>query len=411
MNILFVSTENPYPPDHGHHIRTYNVLKGLAENNTIYFVGFAKNKAELKHKAAIEPLCASVDLFLIASGWRFYLSLFFNMFSSRPFITARYYKREAREKIREILSKREIDLAHVDLLHVSRFHRDLRSVPKVLVNHNVESLRFFRRLKTESSILKKLYFYLQYYKLRRYESQITRQFDCCVVVSDTDQQVIAGLSGSHNFAVLPNGVDVEYFKANGTIPEPHSLIWVGSMLSPYNADAVDYFLRDILPEIKKEIADLKVGFVGAAPTKLLRDKAARDPNLRIHGYVEDVRPYMEQASVFIAPMRSGSGTKIKVLNALAMRMPVVTTPVGAEGIEAVAGESILIAEDALDFANKTITLLRDASLAEKLASNGRKVVEKFYDWKVIHAKTEELYSNLTKTWATTGSDSDLFSEG
>lgn len=391
MNILFISTENPYPPDHGHHIRTYNVLKGLAAQNTIYFVGFAKSEEELKYKPEIEKFCASADIFHIDSGWRFWLLLLFNVFSRRPFITHRYMKEEARKRIAEIMSKKKIDLVHIDLLHVSPYCEPIAKVPKILVNHNVESVRFLRRLKTEPNPLKKFYFYYQYLKLRHYEKHVSGKFDWCVVVSETDKKMLAELSGDRNFVVVPNGVDVDYFHPNGALVRANSLIWVGSMQSPYNADAVDYFLRDIWPHIKAEIPDVIIHFVGASPTKLLQKTASEDKNIRVLGYVEDVRPFMAEAAVFVAPIRSGSGTKIKVLNAMAMKMPVITTAVGAEGINAVNHKDILIADDHHDFAFKTIQMLRNPDRAKELGENGRKVIETHYDWNAIHKKTHKLY--------------------
>ncbi|TDI83755.1 MAG: glycosyltransferase [Caldithrix sp.] len=394
MNILFISTEIPYPPDHGHHISTYNSLKGLAKNHNIFFVGFATTKKELKYKRAIKPLCVSADIFMIASGWRFWLSLFFNVFSPRPFIGQRYYKSAARKTIRNLLREDKIDFVHFDLLHVAPYYKVVRALPKVLGNRNVESLRFLRRLQTERNIIKVVYFYLQYFKLRRFEKKMPAKFDCCVLVSDVDKRFHARLTGNDNFVVIPNGVEIDYFTPNGIPHKSNTLVWVGSMKDPYNADAVDYFLENILPRIKTEIPDVEVNFVGASPTKLLKRKASENEHLKISGFVDDVRPHMEQATVFIAPIRCGSGTKIKILNALSMSMPVVTTPVGAEGIAVVDDENIIIAKDDEDFANKTIMLLRNPEFAKNIGKNGRQLVEELYDWQAIHKQRHQLYAKI-----------------
>ena len=398
MNILFIATENPFPPDHGHHIKTYNDLKGLAKNNTVYFVGFAKNQDELQFQQSLESLCEGVDIFRLASGsgWRLYLDLFLNLFSFLPFVVQRYYLSDARKRIKTLLRTVQIDLVHIDLLHVSRYQEDVGAIPKVLVNHNVESVRLLRRIKTERNLLAKLYFYLQYDKLKRYEKRICSKFNTCVAVSDVDKAYFASLTRDADFVTIPNGVDITFFKRNGVLPKPNTLVWVGSMSGAYNADAVDYFLDCILPLIASEIPRVKVTFVGSSPTRRLMQKSAHNKNLFVAGYVDDVRPYMEEAAVFIAPIRSGSGTKIKILNALAMEMPVVTTPVGAEGIEVVDEESILIATDEHDFADKTIRLLKNPEHARKLGKAGRQVVKKCYDWNKIHKKTAALHAQLVK---------------
>ncbi|RMD65036.1 glycosyltransferase, partial [Candidatus Parcubacteria bacterium] len=173
-------------------------------------------------------------------------------------------------------------------------------------------------------------------------------------------------------------------------------VWVGSMASPYNADAVDYFLRDILPRIRRGNPKVQVTFVGGEPTRLLREQAVKNKNIKIAGYVDDVRPYMREAAVFIAPMRSGSGTNIKILNALSMGMPVVTTPIGAEGLEVKDGKNIMVAQTAEEFAKRTLLLLDEPILARRLGMAGRRVVTERYDWQHLHRETERLYTQLVE---------------
>ncbi|RMF58239.1 MAG: glycosyl transferase family 1, partial [Calditrichaeota bacterium] len=166
MNILFLSTEIPCPPDHGHHIRTLNVLRGLAARHDIHFIGFAKTSAELQHVEELHRLCKSVDIFMLSAsrGLRLFWGLFLNLFSRLPFIVQRYDRPAAHKRIQQLLQTARIDLVHVDLLHVSLYRRDVNGIPTVLVEHNVESLRIKRRLKTERNILARLYLSLQYLK-------------------------------------------------------------------------------------------------------------------------------------------------------------------------------------------------------------------------------------------------------
>jgi len=393
MNILFLSTENPYPPDHGHHIRTYNILKHLSKGNNVYFIGFAKNSDELKYKKHLEQFCKGVDIFMISSGknkFYFMLSLFLNLFSLKPFAVTRYFKKEAQSRIAQILKEEKIDLVHFDMLHLAMYFDTIGSTPKILVNHNVESLRLKRLIKVQKNLLIKLYLYIQYLKLARYEKKACPKFEKCVVVSDADKEILKGMCLTNNFEIVPNGVDIEYFKpATGTI-EPNTIVWTGGMAGLYNKDAVNFFLDDILPIIKAKIPKVKVTFVGTSPTSKLIKAAKESSHVKIAGYVDDVRPYLAVSAVFIAPLRSGSGTKIKVLNALAFEKAVVTTSIGAEGINVEHKKNIFISDKAKEFAEQTIYFLENPQVAKKIAENGRKFIEDNYAWEIIFSKMDHI---------------------
>lgn len=399
MNILFLSPESPYPPDHGHHLRSYNLLKLLSNNNKIFFLGFVKNKRELEYKHELKKFCATVDLLLIPVGkwrWRLFLSLFLNLFSPLPFTVQKYVRTEASQRIRQILKENRIDLVHVDLLHMGTYYKDIRQIPKILDNHNVESLRMLRWAKIEKNAFMKLYLYLQYFKLYHFEKNICSKFDKCTVVSDFDKEELMKMSPKASFVTIPNGVDIEYFKPQNGESEAHSLVWTGGLRDVNNRNAVHYFLHEILPLIQTKIPDVKVSIVGGAPTPELLKQAQENPNIKAVGYVEDVRPYMQRAMVFIAPLKSGSGTKLKVLNALSLGNAVVTTSIGAEGIKVINNENIIIADDPQEFADKTVYLLENPEIARKMGEKARRVVEKYYDWEIIGHKIRKEYHEVSQ---------------
>jgi len=399
MNILFLSTENPYPPDHGHHIRTYNTLKWLARENRIFFVGFTKYKDELEFRKYLKKLCATVDIFLIPQGimkWRFIMSLFLNFFSPLPFVVERYYCRAAKYRIEQILAENQIDVVHVDMLHLAKYSEAINSVPKILVDHNVESLRVYRWAKIERNIFVKLFLLYQYVKLRRFEKKTCPQFDKCIVVSAFDKKFLESMCQSDNFVIIPNGVDIDFFKPYGLPSPSNRLVWVGAMNDSYNQDAVDYFLDQILPLVQSEIAEIKIDFVGKLPTPKLRKIAQQNSNIRICGYVEDIRDYVERADVFIAPIRAGSGTKLKVLNAMAQGKAVVTTSIGAEGIKVTDNEDIFIADTPQEFADKVVYLIKNPEVARKMGERARKVIEENYNWTDIGKEMENVYKSVIK---------------
>jgi glycosyltransferase involved in cell wall biosynthesis len=311
-----------------------------------------------------------------------------------PFIVTRYRSSIARERIRSLLEKNRIDIVHFDLPHLAAYLRDVRGIPKILVHHNVESLRMLRRARMESNYIKRLYFHYQYSKLAALEARICGEFDRCIAVSDFDREQLEKVSQTHSFTVVPNGVDTEYFRPQHTEVQPQGLVWTGGMGSPYNADAVDYFLTAIAPIILREKPGLPMFFVGGQPTKLLLKHAAAHSNIVATGYVDDVRPYVDRAAVFIAPLRSGSGTKLKILNAMAQQKAVVTTPIGAEGIAAMPEKEIVIAQKPADFAKRVLGLIDDSAATAAIGRRAKRLVESRYDWRVIAKEMCGLYNQI-----------------
>lgn len=401
MNVLFLSQENPYPPDGGHYIRTYNILKMLSAQHSIFFIGTTNSKERIKYKKELEKLCESVDIIMSPEGnsrWRQLISLIFNLFSLLPYTVHKNYIKNVRIKIKQLIENNKIDLVHVDILPLALYYKDFKSFPKILVDHNVESLRLFRWMKVENNIFVKAFLYYQFLKLHRFEKKICPKFERCVVVSEEDQQILEIMCGSKNFITLPNGVDVNYYKpTNNKKITNNSLIWVGGMRYAYSADAVDYFLDKILPLISLKIPNIIISFIGNYPTSKLIKNAKENPNIKVLGYVDDVRTHIEQAALFIAPIRCGSGTKIKVLNAMALEKAVVTTTIGAEGIKATPNEDIMIADTPREFAQKSIYLLEHPQEAERMGKKGRDVIEKYYAWEVIGKKMYPVYEEVGRS--------------
>ncbi len=399
MRILFVSTENPFPVDHGHHIRTYHTLRALSRRHAVHFVGFSQTQAGFDNKHRLYELCETVDLFpLRYGGWRQAILAVRNLLSPLPLVAEKYYDPAAAARLRELLQAYRFDVVHLDMLHLGLYARDLGDLPAVLVNHNVESLRLLRLSESERNPLMKLFLIHQHHKLKRFERETCPQFETCIAVSEYDKQVLQRMCGSRNFAVAPNGTDAQFFHLNGCEPvNPNMLVWTGGMASPYNRDGVLYFMRDIWPHILRQLPEACVNFVGAAPPARIRRASRHAYNINYTGYVDDVRPYVARASVFIAPLRAGSGTKIKVLNAMAQGKPVVTTSVGAEGIDARGGQHFLIADTPGEFAEKTVYLLKHPVLARRMGARARQLIEQKYDWCVIEKTLEHIYARFART--------------
>jgi glycosyltransferase involved in cell wall biosynthesis len=321
-----------------------------------------------------------------------------NFFSDLPFVAQKYFDINAAKLIEDLIKEANIDLVHIDMLHLAKYIDKIESIPCILVNHNVESLRILRWSNFEKNPLLKHFLRFQYKKLKRFEKETCKNVNCCITVSTHDQDYLVNLCGTKNFITVPNGVDPDYFYQSNQNTLPYSMVWTGPMNDPYNSEGVNFFLKKIWPLIIRKLSKATVNFVGDSPVSLLKRLTKKKCNIRYTGYVRDVRPYVAEAAVFIAPLRSGSGTKIKVLNAMAMGKPVVTTSIGVEGIEAEIEKDILIADTEELFAEKVIYLLQHPNKCKEIGQNARKMIENKYDWKKIELKFRNIYSEVEKKY-------------
>lgn len=399
MNVLFLSTRSPYPLISGHSLRTYHILKGAAQNHNVTFVTFVQlpehelKKENLDH---LKSFCKAVYPFKIPvdfSRVKLASSLFLNLFSPLPFVTQKYDTHLMREKIREIIQREHIELVHVDLLPLTAYINEFENIPKILVNHNVESIRLYRWFRTEPNPLKKAYLGIQWLKLRSFERSAMNQFDGCVVVSEIDKELLIKMGVRSKLFVVPNGTNTKFFRPNNRKIIKNSVLWIGHMDVHTNKDAVLYFWNDIFPILRRKHPEVKMTFVGTAPPKEIANAAERDGQVKATGFVDDIRPYIDEAAVIIVPIRIGSGTRLKILDAMAMGKAIVSTSVGCEGLNVNDGKDILIANNPEDFADKTISLLKNSDMRINLQENALELA-KTYDWDLITQRQEAVYQDV-----------------
>jgi polysaccharide biosynthesis protein PslH len=399
MNILFLSTRSPYPLISGHSLRTYHILKGAAQNHNVTFITFVQlPEHELKKEnlAHLRSFCKAVYPFKIPadmSKLTFAKMLFLNLFSSLPFVAQKYDAPLMREKIREIIQREHIDLVHVDMLPLAAYINEFENLPKILVNHNVESIRLYRWFRTEPKPLKKAYLGIQWLKLKTFEQSAMNKFDGCVVVSEIDKKLLLKMGVKSKLFVVPNGTNTKFFKPSNGKVVGNSVLWIGHMDVHTNKDAVLYFWKDIYPILRRKHPEVKVTFVGTAPPKEIADATKLDGKVRATGFVEDIRPYINEAAVMVVPIRIGSGTRLKILDAMAMGKAIVSTSVGCEGINVSNGKDILIGDDPEDFANKIVELLKNPDMRTNLEKNAIELA-KTYDWSLIGESQELVYKDV-----------------
>jgi glycosyltransferase involved in cell wall biosynthesis len=298
-------------------------------------------------------------------------------------------------RMRQLLSEGKIDLIHYDTISLSQFVQTDGDIPKVLTHHNVESKLMERRAKMEKNPLAKNYLSLQTKRLRDYEKVESPKFAANIVMSETDGNELKAINHEINLAVVPNGVDTQYFlprRENETL----SLIYTGGMNMFANKDAVLYFLSEIWPAIKAEEPDVKFYAIGQDPPPELIQISQRDRQVIVTGYVDDIRPFVAKASVYVVPLRVGGGTRLKILDAMAMGKAIVSTSIGCEGIEVSNSKNILISDDPADFAEKTVELLRNQEKRNTLGKGARELVGSRYSWETIGRTLQQVYEKIVK---------------
>jgi glycosyltransferase involved in cell wall biosynthesis len=234
--------------------------------------------------------------------------------------------------------------------------------------------------------------------MQRFEQEACRRVNCVVAVSEADAEKMQRDYGLEKVYDIPTGVDVDFFKPMNTIAtRPNSLVFTGSMDWLPNEDAMQYFINEIMPLVRKAVPDLRLTIVGRSPYPSLVELAQRDSSISVTGRVDDVRPHMEGATAFIVPIRIGGGTRLKIYEAMAMEKPVISTTVGAEGLPVRDGVELLLADDPKAFAEAVINVLSDSSLANRLGKNAAALVRENFGWRRVSATMADICKTVVAT--------------
>jgi sugar transferase (PEP-CTERM/EpsH1 system associated) len=404
MRVLFLSQIVPYPPHGGVLQRGYNLVRELGRHASVHLLAFVHpdtlptESAREESLAALRGFCEQVEYFpLWVKSSRLHLgaALMASAGSSKPFGTIAHRSAAFARRTSEAMASGSFDVVHVDTLALSPFVERRGTLPAVLTHHNIESSLMSRRASVESRPVAKQFLRREARKLAAEERRASPKFDVNIVVSPVDEQVLSDAVPGLRTAVVPNGVDIEYFSP-GVRPDSRALIYTGGMNMFANRDAVLYFLNEIWPLIKSSVPDARFFAVGQDPPPVLTAIAARDPHVIVTGYVNDIRPLVREAAVYVVPLRVGGGTRLKVLDAMAMGMPLVSTAIGCEGLDVRAGEHLDVADTPAAFANATVELLRDPRRRHMLGSAARALVEERYSWPVIGRQLLDVYADAKR---------------
>lgn len=392
MRILQITPQLPYPPDSGGRVAMFNILRYLSRRHTMTLLSFVTEETE-HHVDALKGFCERIiPVRHRADASRF--AMLANIASSRPYTIHKFASSEMADQVRHETASGQIDLVHMDHLHMAQYvHAVPLDMPVVLREHNVESVIMRRFAAQSSNPFVKTYAALQARRLHAYEAKICPRFARCVAVTPVDGRTLAQMAPEAHIEVLPDGVDTEWFDPSALSLEPETtrLVTTGDYGWRPTADGLEYFVREIYPHIRRELPDVKLSVVGRRPPDVV---ARMGDGVEVLGRVEDVRPEILRGAVFIVPTRIGSGIRLKILEAMALRRPVVSTSIGCEGIEAIPEEHILVADDPRAFAAHVVRLVRDPALAGRLTDAAARLIRERYAWSSITEQLSALYQTI-----------------
>lgn len=386
-------------------MRNYNIVKELARKNTVHLLTFTQrnrhpNREKIEaSRAVVSQFCEEVTIIDVPtdySAFKWYALLGLNLFSREPYSAWRFWSPEMIKAINHQLDRHTYDIVHVDTIALAGYVKYLRGTPAVLNHHNVESSLLLRRAATEKNPFTRAYVGLQGRKLRRAEKRAIVEFDGNISVSDIDRKELLQFDSRASVRVIPNGTDTEFFQPIAGVVEDQSLVFAGSMSWYPNCDAMILFSEKIWPLIKQAAPTITMNMIGSHPPNQLLDVGRHDQNFKVLGFVDDVRPYIARASVYIVPIRVGGGTRLKILDALAMGKSIVSHPIGAEGIDVTDGKDIIIAEEPEAFAKAVVDLVNDDARRRQLCANARHTAVEKYSWPRIIPTLEAFYADVAR---------------
>ena len=375
MRIFVLLPRIPYPLEKGDKLRAYHQIKQLSKDNEIVLCALNDNGKVDEQQAfqALQPYCHSIN-FIRLSKPRILLGLLRAFFKGLPMQCGYFYNRKAAKKVDALIAKHQPDMLFGQLLRVAEYirHQDL---PKAIDYQDVFSYGMKRRRDIANALVKPVY-NMEYQRLCRYEAAIFDDFNIKTIISEPDRDLIPHPK-KNEILIIPNGVDHDYFKPQRR-EKRFDIVFTGNMSYAPNVNAVEYLANEILPIVWKTLPNATMYIAGANPDPKVK-KAAND-RIIVSGWLDDIRDAYAQSRVFIAPMRIGTGLQNKLLEAMSMRLPAITSPLANASLGAQAGKEILVGSNAEALAQHLITLLTDEEKATQIAQSGYVFTNRVYDW-------------------------------
>lgn len=426
MRILFLTQIVPYPPDAGPKVKTWHVLRYLAgQGHQLTLATFVRPE-EQQYIPFLKQVCQSVYTIPIRRSRLADLAyLLRSQLSGRPFLVERDDLSAMRACVQSLVAAGAIDAIHADQLTMTQFALG-NGFGKRITHTGTGSpggggspWRIFDAHNAVWTIVDRMRAALPWYarlllrgetgRVKRFEGLVVERFEQTLAVTEIDRQMLLdarqaylAAQGDHSIdpqkiTVAPIAVDTQELQPVPRQADSSEVLTLGTLHYPPNADGIRWFANEVFPLVRARVAQAHLTIVGKNPPPDFRQLAEQMPDvIRVTGYVADLAPYLSRAGLMVVPVRAGSGMRVRILEAFARGVPVVTTTIGLEGIDARPGQDVLVADTPAEFADAVCRLLNDPQLQAQLAANGRRLAEERYDWKVVLKTVGELYEKLAQ---------------
>jgi glycosyltransferase involved in cell wall biosynthesis len=402
MRVAIVDEELPYPPNSGKRIRTFELISRLARRHEITYISHRNADAAEAVEASRALTRLGIKTMVVEprlaprSGWRFYGKLALNLLSPLPYSVSSHKSLSLERSVREVATRDSIDLWQAEWTPYADYLTGLVKAPRLIMAHNVESQIWKRYFENEVNPFKRWYIGRQWRKFEAFERRVLGSVDKVVAVSNEDANVICDHCGARSVDIVENGVDTQYFQSVRADRDTKEMLFVGSLDWRPNLDAVDQLLSVVFPAVLAQEPSARLCLVGRNPPESLHHRIDNSPRVELHANVVDVRPFLARSALMVVPLRIGGGSRLKILEAFAAGLPVISTKVGAEGLEVRSGTHLTVVDSISEMACPIIANYREPQPAKAMSEHARLLVEDRYDWAMIATKLEAVWFSTMK---------------
>ncbi len=386
MKIFVLLSRFPYPLEKGDKLRAYYQIKELSTSHEIHLCALSDTQVSQDSINELKPYCKSIDVVRVAKLRSYFQLAFGLLFSKLPFQVMYFYSKSAKRKITQLIEKYQVDHIYAQLIRTSEYVKDIHHIPKTLDYMDALSRGMERRIANSPFYLKP-FVKIEALRLKRYEHFIYAYFTTCTIISVQDRDLIVN-ADNEAIEIIPNGVQHDFFYSQRR-PKKYDLIFTGNMSYEPNVLSAEYLAKEIIPLIAKQHPTVQLAIVGANPSS--RVKALANKNIKVTGWVEDIRTYYDEAKLFIAPMQIGTGLQNKLLEAMSMELPCITSELANNALGAKENETILIGRSPQEYAELALELLSNPEKAATFAVKGHQYVNDHFSWKTSTAKLSDLF--------------------
>lgn len=397
MRILIIADISPYPLTSGDRIREYNLIRRVADQHEVWLAVILENPSDQEGIAHLSSFCAGVEYAYIQRHHPIYHipGLLKYALAGKPLELKFRHSAELAGKIKRMTQENHFDIVMIINSHTAPYLEVIATgngSKNVMMLENIEFAQYESLSRIEPRLVNKIRAWLNWRMMQRWEPNYLEKFDRSITVSVNDRDILSAANPALKIDVIPNGVDVHQYKMLTNAEDAHSLLFIGKMSYTPCSDAAVYFYREIFPLIQKQHEDTDLWIVGREPPQEVLDLNGK--RVHVTGWVEEVVPYYQRSKVCVVPLRAGGGTRLKILEAMALGRPVVATTIGCEGLDVTDGVNIMIADRPEEFAAKTLRLLDDAELYQMIAQNARRLVEEQYDWDILADRLIKIFEEV-----------------